>query len=471
MKGLNTSELKRNTIFIAISSFGSKIINFILAPMYSYFMNTSQYGQMDLITTTVNLLLPFISLNIYAGTFRFSIEASNKDQRKVISNSLLICCFVPFIILIVLFILQFWIKIPGVIFICVISAILDSLIQTTSDYVRGKDNVKLFATFGILSSVVLFFLNLFFLVLLKYELKGWIYSFIITKIIILIYILLRIKIWREFSVKLLDKIKIKKMLQYSTPLIAASSMWWVMNASDRYAISYFLNNDQNGIYAVANKLPAILSLLENVFYQSWETTANKVIKNNNSDEILTNVFNKYFKLLSIGILGLLIVLKPLIVLLFEESYIIAWKCSGILVMCVMVHALAGNLGTIYGVYKKTNGAFLTALVGAIVNIVLNIIFIPKYGIIAAGCTTLASYICVLIIRLIDTKKYVKINLHLNTAIIYILLLFIQLFLFYSLNIYSYCLRFLIFSIVLFINRKDLIAILKIKVRKNNDNEK
>lgn len=336
-----------------------------------------------------------------------------------------------------------------------------------SDYVRGRDQMKQYASFGILNSIVLFLLNMIFLVTLKLELNGWIYSFLLSKFIIYIYIAFKIKIWKKFSFRYIDKNLISKMLKYSIPLIAASSMWWVMNASDRYTISYFLSNEQNGLYAVANKLPAILSVFENVFYQAWETTANKVIKNPDKDEVLSDVFNKYFKFLSIGILGLLIILKPLISLLFEKNYIDAWKCSGILVICVGAHALAGNLGTIYGVLKKTNGAFLTALFGAIVNIVLNIIFIPKYGIIAAAYTTFVGYSCVLIIRLIDIKKFVKITLNWKDTIVYIILISIQSILYFELDIYSYCIRILIFVITIIINRKELGSIFKIRTKEKN----
>ena len=61
----NYKELRRNTIIIAIANMGSKLIMFILAPLYSYYMNTGEYGTMDLISTTVGLLVPVLCLDIY----------------------------------------------------------------------------------------------------------------------------------------------------------------------------------------------------------------------------------------------------------------------------------------------------------------------------------------------------------------------------------------------------------------------
>lgn len=70
----NYKELRRNTIIIAIANMGSKLIMFILAPLYSYYMNTAEYGTMDLISTTVGLLVPVLCLDIYEATFRFSSD-------------------------------------------------------------------------------------------------------------------------------------------------------------------------------------------------------------------------------------------------------------------------------------------------------------------------------------------------------------------------------------------------------------
>lgn len=83
------SELKRNTIIIAISNLGSKAISFILAPLYSYYMTTAEYGTMDLITTTVGLLFPFVCIDIFEATFRFAND-QKYNEKTVLSTSLFI---------------------------------------------------------------------------------------------------------------------------------------------------------------------------------------------------------------------------------------------------------------------------------------------------------------------------------------------------------------------------------------------
>ena len=82
----NYNDLKRNTIIIGISNLGSKAISFVLAPLYSYYLSTTQYGTMDLITTMVGLVMPLLCWDIYEATFRFSSD-KKYDASIVFSSS------------------------------------------------------------------------------------------------------------------------------------------------------------------------------------------------------------------------------------------------------------------------------------------------------------------------------------------------------------------------------------------------
>lgn len=451
--------LKLNTIIIGISNLGSKAISFILAPLYSFFLTTEEYGMMDLINTTVTLIVPFICLELFEGTFRFASEKNN-DDKKLLTNSLFIFVIIQLIIATGAFIICVLFKLSSIVPICIISAMLDSFVLMISWYERGKGKMKIFAFSGVLNSIILLTLNIILMVFLKLHFIGWIYSFILAKVIVSLYLIIMTKLWKFIDLKRIDRNYIRKLLRYCVPAVFGTSMWWVMNAADRYIISIFLGVSSNGIYAVANKLPAILSVFENVFYQSWQTSAINLKEDKDRDKIYSRLFTNYFIFLTIGVLFLLIILKPLNTRLFAKQYVDSWKIASILVICVMLHALTGNLGTIYTVFKNTNGAFVTSAFGAIVNTILNLIFIPKLGILAAAITTLVGYLAVLIIRLIDIRKFVKLKLNFKKIIIYSVFILAQLFLYYQTGITSYLVRIVIFVIILFVNRKMILSLIR-----------
>lgn len=451
--------LKRNTILIAIANIGSRAISFILAPLYSYFLTTEQYGIMDLITTTCSLIGPLVCLDIYEATFRFTKD-EKYDNKHVISTSLIVC--ITELVLCGIFFAGYAIFRPIrlSVIVCAVSAVVDSIQNTLTQYARGKDKIGIFAFSGVLHSIVILLANVLFLIALRMELIGWMISFILAKVVVLVYLSFRLKIWKDLSIRFFDKVFLRDALRFSLPLMPSASMWWIMNASDRYILSFYWGVAATGIYAVAAKLPSILSVFENVFYQAWQTTAIDTLDQEDREKLYSDIFRNYFKVMAVGVIGILVILKPLIIMLFSMEYHDGWLPASILVIGVMIHALGGNIGVLYTVFKDTKGALKTSFIGAVTNIVLNFIFIPKFGMIAAACTTLVGYIAVLLVRWIDIRKFVKLQFLLKDEFVTIILIVSQVILYYVPGIVSYIIRAAILCVAMYMSKDIILKLIK-----------
>ena len=177
--------------------------------------------------------------------------------------------------------------------------------------------------------------------------------------------------------------------------------------------------------------------------------------NKNRDKEYSRFFLTYFKTLVIGNIGLLVIIKPMLFVLFEKSYTEAWVYIAPLITAIVFHALSGFLGSFYIVFKETKGALMTTMAGAFVNIFLNIVLIPKFGIFAATITTILGYMITIILRIKDTKKYVNLVIDKKVIIVYICILIIQTILYYIQGIFSYFIRIIIMLAIIYFNR-DLI---------------
>ena len=317
-----------------------------------------------------------------------------------------------------------------------------------------------FAATGVIHSIGLLTANVFFLICLRLELKGWLISCIIAQFILIVYLIFRCNVIKLVRWNNIDKDYIRIFIKFCAPLIPTTTMWWVMNASDRYMITFFLSAGFNGIYSVANKLPSILSVFENVFYQAWQTSAIATMHNSERDDIYSNVFSTYLKFLTIGVAIMLVIGRPLIIYLFAVAYSEAWICLAPLILSVLVHALSGNIGSLYSVFKSTRGALYSTIAGALTNIVLNLFFIPHFGILGAGFTTLIGYIVTLIYRWIDVKKFVCLKISIKDACICTGVILVQFFLYYINDPVSYVIRILVMVGVLFVNRSMLIKLIR-----------
>jgi O-antigen/teichoic acid export membrane protein len=412
---------------------------------------------MDLIVTTVGLLVPFFCLDIYEATFRFANDDDVSDQ--TILTSSLVTCIPGFLVAIMAVIVTVFIgngsylKLTSYIAAYVL---LESITNILAQYLRGRKRMFGYAFSGVVNSIVLLASNIIFLILLKLELDGWLFSYLIAKLAAVIYLSVTSRVFRNIRVSVLDKKEIRRYLKFCLPLMPTTIMWWVMNVSDRI----LAGGVATGIYSAANKIPAILSVFETVFYQAWQTTAIGSLADKERDSFFSNILNKYFHFLTLGVLGLLTVGKPLMDNLFAKDYSSAWVCLCPLFLGVMIHALAGNLGSLYSVFKDTKGALYSTIAGAVTNIVLNLVFIPKFGPSGAAYTTLIGYIVTLAYRWFDVRKFVKLSFEKRKAIVYLMLLIIQALLFYYNDPVSYGIRTIICVVVIFLERKTLLRLIR-----------
>ena len=453
------NELKKNTIIIAIANLGSKFIAFFLAPMYSYYLNTSQYGTMDLINSTITLIAPFIVLDIYDATFRYASD-NKYDSKKVLSTSIAVCIPSLFVCIFLFSfgnVVQF---LPDYFGIVSLSLLLTAINSVLSQFLRGTGKMVRFGMAGIVSSIFMLVANYFLLVQFRLGLWGWLYSLLICKIAETVYLLWASKTLSIFSIQFISKEYFWEFMHYCLPLLPTASMWWIMNLSDRYMLAIFVGTASTGLYAVANKLPSMLSIFENIFYQAWQTTAINTLDNKDRDSVYSSVLNNYFSIMLIGLMGILIIGKPMIVFLFEESYFDAYKYIPLLVIAVVIHALSGNIGSLYSVFKNTKGCLYSSIVGALINIILNIVFIPVFGILGACLTTIIGYLATLLYRLVDIRKYVDIKLDVKKNTVLIVMVVCCLCLYFVDGYLSYGVRILATILMIFQYRTPVLKALK-----------
>ena len=89
-----SKKLFKNTLLFFIGSIGSKFIQFILVPLYTYTLTTEQYGKADLLLTLVNFLMPIFSIQLTDALLRFGLDKKiNKDN---LFNVVFKCLFIHF---------------------------------------------------------------------------------------------------------------------------------------------------------------------------------------------------------------------------------------------------------------------------------------------------------------------------------------------------------------------------------------
>lgn len=417
--------LLKNSAIFAIGNIGTKLINFFLVPYYTYVLSSEQYGTVDLLFTVCSLIIPVVMCNINEAVMRFLMDKNGCDDEI---GSVAVC-FMMFgmiggLILIPVF-SSIAITRPYVLEMY-LYIILNAAHSVVFYYLRGKEELMKYAICSILTTVFIGLFNILLLTVLNAGIRGYFLAYDISYLITIVIAI----IWgREYQVIgkfKIEKKMIKSMFRFSIALVPNALLWWMINSSDRIMVSAMVGLSANGLYGVSYKIPSLLTTLSNIFMQAWTYSAISE-KNENAGDAYTNyVFDKLFGLMALVSGGLLLFNKLLFRILFSISYFEAWKYSPALIFGFFFLTMATFIGTSYYVEKNTVGTMLSALTGAVINIILNFLLIPIVGTNGAAIATALSYLTIFVYRYHDTKRYVKIRIFKKKYLFTLLILFLLL---------------------------------------------
>lgn len=407
----NTKKYKyllKNMIAFFWGNMGTKLISFFLVPLYTNILAPSEYGEIDLILSIAGVLSPFIACGIHEGIMRFSLD-KNADRSLVLSIGMRIFIFSSITFIGICYVFRFIPIISENILFLYLYCTINELMTVFFCYIRGCDNIKLYSFLGFLAALFMALLNILFLLVLDWGMDGYKLSMLISSIITSIVAIFLGHIFRDFSLTKWDKTIAWKMMKYSLIFIPNAILWWCINASDRFFISYICGTEENGIYAVAYKIPTLLNMVASIFMQSWQMSAIKEYENREETGFYDQIYRLLTFFMGLATIFLILLNKPVLRLYVGQEYINAWRYSPPLMVAFFMGALGTFWGSFYIASKDMKIYLNSAICGAVTNIILNIILIIKLGTIGAAVATMVSYIVVMLIRMIGIQKRVDIK--------------------------------------------------------------
>ncbi len=401
--------LIKNAIVLAFGTFFPKFASFVSLPILTACLTREEYGTYDLVVVLVSLFLPIITLQIHTAAFRFLIDCrdSGHEKERVITNIFAFIIPVSLAALAVLFLVLRDYSYTVRFLICAYF-FFDVMANSARQVARG---LSLNTAFSISASISAFGQILFVLVFvlwLKKGLIGCMAALIVSEVLSTVFLMLRAGIYKYLKVSSVDSTEIKRLLTYSWPMVPNALSMWVMQVSDRLVVSVFLGVASNAIYAVANKLPSIMTLAQTSIVQAWQENASQTANDKDVGRYYSKTFNMVFGFTA-GLLSLLVSLSPLLFkILVKGNYDAAYTQLPILFMSTLFFSMASFLGGIYVAFYKTKCIGITTVVAAALNLVIDISLIRYVGLYAASLSTLLSYIFLFTYRLLDVKKIVNI---------------------------------------------------------------
>lgn len=404
----------------------SSIISFITVPILTWLLSPEDIGKAAFFTAVISLLTIFSYLGLDQSFIREYYENENKSKLLLhtFTFSLFISCLMSVIILIFgdsISLLVFDEKEPGLMIILAITIPIIIIDRYATLIVRMEEKAKLFSLFQVgqrILNIALTFLLLFcFERTFRSIIIAYSSAYFITSLIKLIYILRFVSCENLFDI---DISLLKRVFLYGLPTVITVGFSWILNTMDKMALRMWSDFYEIGIYSNAFKVVALLNLIKQAFNTFWTPTSYRWFKEN----VPIKKYEKVSMILSFGlflICSFIISFRWILRYIFESSFHESIELIPILLFSPIMIGVSAT--TVIGInfVRKTYLHTIISLTAASINLIGNLLLVPKYGALGAAISTSFSYFVFFILRsLISNKVWKRMRLQyhfINTGIL------------------------------------------------------
>ena len=417
------SKYTRQVGYVLSANVVGLLLGLIQLPLLAKGLGAHLYGAWGLISAAVSFIAPFAFLGLTEGMLRFLAAETDRNKiREDFFSAFFITVFISGIAFaLILFLvsdllaasifkdagLSIYVKI-GAIFIPV--TCLGSIVGS---YLTTFRKIGLLAAFSIVQSAVSVG-GIAVSILLGYKLTGVIIAYF--GVSLLFNLVLLMVIVKNIGFKFPSFINVRSYLSYGLPLTPTSAILWIISSSDRYMISYFKGVTDAGIYSAAYTISWYTVFLVSPITRLLFPTVAKSYDEQNLVETRNYMRYslKYFLMIAIpSAFGLSILARPILRVLTTSEFISGDVIVPFIAFGGVLFGISEMNVFIIHLVKKTRLVFILLMSAALLNIVLNLILIPRLGIVGAAVATLISYgaLCSLVITI--TRRYLKFDFSLT----------------------------------------------------------
>lgn len=389
----------------------SRIVSFILIPVYTHYLVTSEYGTLELLELTTYIAGMFLALGISQSVMRFYYDSEDPSERQEVVSTALFSIWVVSLFAVIWFIL-FAEDVSILVFKSTDNADLFRLVFLTLmfslasevplSFIRAQQKSVLYTIISISRLALSLGLNILFIVGLGWGIRGIIISGLITNGITSIFLSFYTIKQTGFSLSLE---KLKEMVKYGVPYIPGGVGMFVLNFMDRFFLQRFTSLSEVGIYSLGYKFGMIVNpLVTDPFFAIWRPKMFELAKRDDAKDIYSMMFT-YFLFLEIFLaLGISVLIKDVLKIISNPEYHSAYKVVPFILLSYILwggyfHVQVGIL-----LKKKTQNIAYIVAISALANLLLNFSLIPRFGVWGAALSTLASFGIMFILNYIISSR-------------------------------------------------------------------
>ncbi len=391
----------------ALSSFAQRGVSFLLLPIYTRFIAPEEYGLLELLNAFTSVLYAILLVGLPSAVAKcFHRDCDSDDERASVLWTA-IFLDLPVLLLggLALFfgaeqLGQWLLGTSGqaeAIQLVVTTGIASSIIAIALAGFRAQERALVFGVLSLLQFLVGMGLNVLFVVHYGMGMRGVLWGNLISNLVALPLTLLAAK---QGNQVVLNSRLVTPLLHFGVLQIPVMLAQWITNLSDRYVLRLYRDLSEIAVYGVGYKIGMVLQLtLVWPFQLAWPTVAFSISRRPGHQHSLARALTYLTAALVFGILGLSLVSRSALPLLVGPNYQDAYQVVPLIALAYALNGIQYCAAPGVHIGGRSQHLSLLATAGAGLNLGLNFLLIPRFGMFGAAASTVVSFLLVAVATL------------------------------------------------------------------------
>lgn len=367
-------------------------ISFIVVPIYVRLLTTSEYGQYTVFQSWRDVLVVFATLNLYSGIFtKAMVEFPEQRDRYTSCMQGLSTILTLSLLVLYLIIPDFWGHLLDMSPVTVVMLFTYYLCYPAFQFWSVRQRVeykyKCMIVVTLAASVLTPVVSILLIQLTDLRQNAVIWGFLLVQVAVGAFFYVRNFLRGKCF---FDRKYWLYAVKFNIPLIPHYLSLMVLGQADRIMIKNYCGSDKAGIYSLAYSISQLMSVLTTAINSSLTPWIYERLKKQEYG-LLAKSSNGLCALVGFMTVGVMLICPEIVKIMGTEEYFDAIWVIPSVALSVYFTFCYGIYSCLEFFYNTTSYVMVASTVGALLNIVLNAIFIPIYGFVAAGYTTLACY--------------------------------------------------------------------------------
>ena len=399
---MSIKSLGKQSLIYGFGHILARLVTFFLLPLYTHVFTPEEYGVVSLAYAFMGFTMILYRYGMDTALLKYSVQKKGQDRDEYISTIYGIQVITSIIFSSILFgyrkiIAKIVLGVDQPEWIAILSGILlfDALWNLPVLLLRAEEKPIPFVIFNLTNVLTTMGFNLFFVVILKMGITGVLLANLIASSIV--FILSLPVIIKRVSFITIKTITLKTVFKFAIPFLPAGIFTMIMELANRYLLNWMIGTREVGLYSAGHKLGIFGLIVVMGFNMGWTPYFLKRGKKSGARKEFAHAATIF-----LGLLGFVIVAVSLWVpeimrfpigsrTLIGEQF---WSVEKVVFCILLAYFFFGTyVIQLPGVYMRemTNWIPIFRAIGATVNILLNILLIPKYGVIGSAWATVFAF--------------------------------------------------------------------------------